>query len=106
MNSVVGTNNRSKLRLVDIFTNMNDWDGNGGTESPEDKVWLYSRKVKNEAAGKVRIKSDNIYYLSSTSTPSEIVVFDKNVPIRQQYSFEKAKLMVGYMVYFSMYLVF
>ena len=91
MNSVVGTNNRSKLRLVDIFTNMNDWDGNGGTESADDKVWLYSRKVKNEAAGKVRIKSDNIYYLSSTSTPSEIVVFDKNVPIRQQYSFEKGK---------------
>lgn len=91
MNSVVGTNNRSKLRLTDIFTNMNDWDGNGGQDPAEHKVWLYSRKVKNEAAGKVRIKSDNIYYLSSTSTPSEIVVFDKNVPIRQQYSFEKGK---------------
>lgn len=94
MNSILSATtpyNRDRLRLSDIFTNMNDWDGNGGPDNLIDKIWLYSRKVKNEAAGKVRVKSDNIYYLSSTASPCQVVVFDKNVPIRQQYSFEAGK---------------
>lgn len=94
MNSILVADpviNRDRLRLADIFTNMNDWDGNGGIDNEADKIWLYSRKVKNEAAGKVRVKSDNIYYLSSSASPCQVVVFDKNVPIRQQYSFEQGK---------------
>lgn len=89
--SVVTTYNRSRLGLHDIFTNLNDWDGNGTAGSDLDKSWLYSRKVKNEAAGKVRIKSDNIHYLSTTGSPTDVVVIDKNIPMRQQFSFEEGK---------------
>lgn len=94
LNSIVTTNSRDRLRLSDVFTTLEDWDGNYTTTdhpSLDGKIFLYSRKVKNEAAGKVRIKSDNIYYISSASAQGEVLVFDKNVPIRQQYSFEAGK---------------
>lgn len=94
LDKVMAGTNRSRLALHDIFTNLNDYDGNGGNIGDDDltKTWLYSRKVKNEAAGKVRIKSDNIHYLSTTGSPTDVVVIDKSIPIRQQYSFEKGKL--------------
>jgi len=86
-------NDRRKLFISDIFTTINDWIGDSSiTTTDVNKSYLYSRKVKNEAAGKVRIKEDTIEYVSASTTTPGVVVFDKNVPIRQEYSYEANKL--------------
>ena len=86
-------NDRRKLFISDIFTTLNDWIGDSSiTTTDVNKSYLYSRKVKNEAAGKVRIKEDTIEYVSASTTTPGVVVFDKNVPIRQEYSYEANKL--------------
>lgn len=94
LKSCVGAgNSRGKLTLGDIFTYMNDWIGDGSiTTTDSTKTYLYSRKVKNEAAGKVRIKEDTIEFVSLSSDTNGVVVLDKNIPIRQEYSFEANKL--------------
>lgn len=94
LKACVGTgNDRRKLFISDIFTTINDWIGDSSiTTSDPNKSYLYSRKVKNEAAGKVRIKEDTIEYVSASTTTPGVVVFDKNVPIRQEYSYEANKL--------------
>lgn len=90
LKTLCGDNNRRYLALSDIFTSLDDYNG-AGTVTSDYPSFLYSRKVKNAAAGKVRIKTDNVHYLSTGVTANDVIVIDKNIAIRQQYSFEAAK---------------
>lgn len=84
----------SYLPLEAIFTDLNDYEGDephNVANMSHGTSYFFSRKVRNLAAGKVRIIHDDIHWLTSTDSMNTSFLLDKSYSIRQQYDFQTGK---------------